>query len=70
MSNGTAQIFRFTVTTDQGETFGPFDLPDADWVYTFPVEFTARTLRFDALETNTGNTGAVEIEVYGVPHGQ
>jgi len=68
MSNGTAQIFRFTVTTDQGETFGPFDLPDADRVYAFPVEFTARTLRFDAVETNTGNTGAVEIEVYGVPH--
>jgi hypothetical protein len=51
--NGTAQIFHFTVTTDQGETFGPFDLPDADRVYTFPVEFTAHTLRFDAVETNT-----------------
>ena len=69
MSNDTAQIFRFTVTTDEGETFGPFDLPDADRLYTFPVEFTARALRFDAVETNTGNTGAVEIEVYGVPHG-
>jgi len=69
MSNNMAQILRFTVTTDQGETFGPFDLPDADRLYTFPVEFTARTLRFDAVETNTGNTGAVEIEVYGVPRG-
>jgi len=69
MSNDTAQIFRFTVTTDQGETFGPFDLPDADQLYVFPVQFTARTLRFDAVETNTGNTGAVEIEVYDVPHG-
>ncbi len=68
MSNDTAQIFRFTVTTDQGETFGPFDLPDADRAYTFPLELTAHTLRFDAVETNTGNTGAVEIEVFGVPH--
>jgi hypothetical protein len=67
MSNGTAQIFRFSITTDQGETFGPFDLPDANGLYTFPVEFTARRLRFDAVETNTGNTGAVEIEVYGTP---
>jgi hypothetical protein len=69
MANGTAQIFRFTVTTDRGETFGPFDLPDADGIHTFPVEFTARTLRFDAVETSGGNTGAVEIEVYGVPIG-
>jgi hypothetical protein len=68
MSNNTAQIFRFTVTTDQGETFGPFDLPDATRIYTFPVQFTARTLRFDAVGTNGGNTGAVEIEVYGTPH--
>jgi hypothetical protein len=32
------------------------------------VQFTARTLRFDALETSSGNTGAVQIEVYGTPH--
>ena len=68
MSDGTAQIFRFTVTTDRGETFGPFDLPNATRIHTFPVQFTARTLRFDAVETNSGNTGAVEIEVYGTLH--
>jgi hypothetical protein len=67
MSDSTAQIFRFTVTTDRRETFGPFDLPDADRLYTFPVQFTARTLRFDAVETSGGNTGAVEIEVYSTP---
>jgi hypothetical protein len=69
MPNNTAQIFSFTVTTDEGETFGPFDLADADQIYYFPVEFSARTLRFDAVETNTGNTGAVEIEVFGTPQG-
>ena len=69
MADGTAQIFRFTVTTDRGETFGPFDLPDAGGIHTFPVEFTARTLRFEAVETSGGNTGAVEIEVYGMPRG-
>ena len=68
MSDGTAQLFRFSITTDQGETFGPFDLPDAMRIYTFPVQFTARTLRFDAVETSGGNTGAVEIEVYGTPY--
>jgi hypothetical protein len=70
MPNNTAQIFSFTVTADEGETFGPFDLPDPDQIYYFPVEFTARTLRFDAVETNTGNTGAVEIELFGTPHAQ
>ena len=70
MPNDTAQIFSFTVTTGDGEIYGPFDLPDAGQIYYFPVDFTARILRFDALDTNTGNTGAVEIEVYGAPHGQ
>lgn len=70
MPNETAQIFSFTVTTDDGETYGPFDLPDAGQIYYFPVEFAARILRFDAVATNTGNTGAVEIEAYGAPHGQ
>lgn len=68
MPNDTAQIFSFTVITDEGETHGPFDLADANQIYYFPVEFTARTLRFQAVSTNTGNTGAVEIEVYGEAH--
>ena len=68
MPNDTAQIFSFTVITDEGETHGPFDLADANQIYYFPVEFTARTLRFEAESTNTGNTGAVEIEVYGEAH--
>jgi hypothetical protein len=68
MPNDTAQIYSFSVITDDGETHGPFDLPDANQIYYFPVDFTARTLRFDAATTNTGNTGAVEIEVYGEPY--
>jgi len=89
MSDGTAQTFRFTDTTDQGKTFGPFgrlrvgsfgrlragpfgrlragsfDLPDADHTYTAPADFIAHRLRFDVEESSGGNTGAVEIEVYG-----
>jgi hypothetical protein len=65
MPNETAQIFSFTVTTGEGKTYGPFDLPDANQIYYFPVEFTTNRLRFDAVHTNTGNTGAVEIEAYG-----
>jgi hypothetical protein len=67
MSDGTAQIFEFTVTTDSGETYGPFTLPDPDQPYVFEVEFEAETLRFDVTDSSGGNVGAVEIAVYGEP---
>ena len=70
MANNTATIFSLTVTTENGETFGPFELPDTEQLYTFPVSFTASVLRFDAEQTNTGNTGAVEVLAYGTPHTQ
>ena len=65
MADHTAQIFAFTVTTGQGEVAGPFQVPDAGQIYYFPVSLTAQVLRFDAVETNMGNTGVLEIEVYG-----
>lgn len=67
MSNNTAQIFSFTVTTETGEVYGPFDLPDPDQAYSFEVDFVAETLRFDVVESNGGNTGAVDIAVFGEP---
>lgn len=67
MSNNTAQIFSFTVTTETGEVYGPFELPDADQIYEFEVFFEAERLRFDVVESNGGNTGAVEIIALGVP---
>ncbi len=69
MGDGTAQIVQFSVTTDQGVVLEPFDLPDADRLYTFPVEANASRLRFDAEQTSGGNTGAVEIHVIGDPAG-
>ena len=70
MANDTAQIFSFTVTTDQGETYGPFELPDADGPHDFEVDFVASTLRFDAESTNGGNTGFVELEALGSATGE
>jgi hypothetical protein len=67
MSDGTAQIFEFTVTTESGETYGPFTLPDPDQPYVFDVAFEAETLRFDVTDSSGGNVGAVEIAVYGEP---
>lgn len=67
MSNNTAQIFSFTVTTETGAVYGPFELPDPDQAYEFDVDFEAESLRFDVVESNGGNTGAVEIIVLGEP---
>ena len=63
----SAQIASFRVITDRGEVFGPFDLADASSVHYFGVEITAKKLRFETVDSSGGNTGAVEIEVYGRP---
>ena len=55
------------MVTDRGETFGPFDLADASAVQHFDVDLTAKRLRFETVDSSGGNTGAVEIEVYGEP---
>jgi len=64
MADGTAQIFEFTVTTDNGETLGPYKLPDANKAYRFPVEVTARKLRLDVVRSSGGNTGLIEFAAY------
>ena len=63
----SAQVNSFQVTTDQGETYGPFTVDDATNIYRFDTRFTAKRLRFELLDTTGGNTGALEIEVYGEP---
>ena len=67
MPNDTAQIFLFTVTDDQGQSYGPFELPDATQPYSFAVDFVASVLRFDVVDSNGGNTGFVELAAYGTP---
>ena len=65
----SAQVFSFRVVTDRDEIYGPFELGDAASVYYFDTDFTAQRLRFEAVDTSGGNTGAIEIEVYGEPAG-
>ena len=61
----TAQVNSFQVATDRDETSGPFTVNDATTIYRFDTQFTAKRLRFELLDTSGGNTGALEIEVYG-----
>lgn len=64
MSDGTAQILKFTVTTDQGNVHGPFALPDAAKPYRFMIDDTARSLRLDVVESTGGNVGLIEFSAY------
>ncbi|MDA1349648.1 MAG: discoidin domain-containing protein [Chloroflexi bacterium] len=63
----SAQLFAFKVIADGGKSYGPFEVPDASGVHYYATDFTASRLRFEAVTTSGGNTGAVEIEVYGEP---
>ena len=63
----SAEILSFRVVSDRGEVRGPFQLTGPAEVHFFETDLTAKTLRFEAVESNGGNTGAVEIEVYGEP---
>ena len=61
----STQVNSFRVTIDRDETYGPFSVDDATTIYRFDTQFTAKRLRFELLDTTGGNTGALEIEVYG-----
>jgi hypothetical protein len=67
MSDGTAQVLAFTLTTDHGEVLGPFTLEDAGQAYRFDLDVLARSLRLDVVDSTGGNTGLVEFAVYGTP---
>ena len=65
MADGSAITQAFTVTTETGQVLGPFSLPDASQPHQFEVAFEAQTLKFELMDTTGGNTGAVDIVVYG-----
>ncbi len=67
MSDGTAQILAFTLTTDRGEVLGPFRLENTERARRFDLDTQARSLRLDVAGSTGGNTGLIEFAVYGTP---
>ncbi len=65
MGDGSSITLAFTVTTDVGEVYGPFAVPDASGSHSFDMDLETSRLRFDLMETTGGNTGIVDIAVYG-----
>jgi hypothetical protein len=70
MSDGTARILVFTLTTDGGEVLGPFTLEGTEEPNRFAVDAVASTLRLDVVDSSGGNTGLVEFAAYGTPVGE
>jgi hypothetical protein len=62
MSDGSAITTSFTVTVD-GVPYGPF--PAGPGLSTADLAVTGQVFRFDVDTSTGGNTGAVEIEIYG-----
>lgn len=65
MSDGSSVVETFTVTVDDGQSYGPFEAGTTSTPA--QVEFAGQVLRIDADRTSGGNTGAAEIEVYEAP---
>lgn len=64
MTDGTATTTTFTVTTETGESFGPFEAGNPADRRVAEVDITATTLTFAVESSTGGNTGAIEVEVY------
>lgn len=62
MSDGTSITNQFTVSVD-GTEYGPFDAGIGMSFAEFSA--TGQTVRVSLVDTTGGNTGAVEIEIYG-----
>lgn len=64
MADGTAITNEFTVTVDDGETFGPFPAGTVADPGFAEVIATGQVIRFDVSSSTGGNTGAVEIRIF------
>jgi len=65
MADGSATTTSFTLTVDDQDTYGPFPAGSPADANTTEVEFSGRVLRFDVDSSTGGNTGAIEIRVFG-----
>jgi len=70
MTDGSSIVnkFQLLVVDDSANPFvlGPYETPDPSQLYTFDVNppVNVERIRFEALETTGGNTGAKEIQLF------
>ncbi len=64
MADGSAITEEYTVTVGS-ETFGPFQAGTVAEPNVAEIDATGQVIRFDMTSTTGGNTGAVEVRVFG-----
>lgn len=65
MTDGTAIILSFRLVFQDGSIQGPFASVNPDVRHTYDLEpVRSRTVRVEAVETTTGNTGILEVQLY------
>lgn len=66
MSDGSSIVTSYRLVLDEGQVLGPFVTPDPDERYEVVLDepITTTSVRFEAVETTGGNTGAKEIELF------
>ncbi len=65
MADGSAITSEYTVTIDGAEVLGPFPAGTPADARFQAAATSGRILRFDIVTSTGGNTGAVEIRVFG-----
>lgn len=64
MLDGTATTEMYTITVDDGETFGPFPAGNPANPNFTAIDFTGQQVRFDVDSSTGGNVGAIEVRVF------
>jgi hypothetical protein len=65
MADGSAITTSYSIVVDDGDRFGPFPAGNLAEPSHVEVSFSGQVLRFEVEDTTGGNTGAVEIRVFG-----
>jgi len=65
MADGSATTTTYTVTVDDDETLGPFDAGNPANRTVAEAASTGQVFRFDVTDSSGGNTGAIEVGIYG-----
>lgn len=60
----SAEIRQFEVINEFGDSYGPFNITNANRMFDFPVNARGQRFRFKVIDSNGGNTGVVEIAIY------
>lgn len=65
MADGSATTTTFRVSVDGGGPVGPFDAGNPAAPVVNQVELSGQVVRFDIESSTGGNTGAIEVRVFG-----